>query len=500
MVKVLLFLLLTGSVYAEEGTTTILPSSLEIIGKDKSEFFWREEVSTVSLTFPSIPSLPKRKIERAKEDVELPTKRPELPIILEERKEVFKKDAAIPSIMLGVGIRSQIISEFLYAKEKEGKSLSFTLFRQARDGFDWNEKKDFWQISNDSGRIVFGLGREKQRIVGKLTLEGEDIFLPYQEKLEKRRREGIDLKYNSQSFADLDIELFANKETKEAIADITNKGIGTKVSFDIGKARFHLQGEGERDRTVSSLILAMPKAKRRGVLFSEEFGIDSHKGKTSKTAPHLSLNLSYPFSETFTTKISAKAGLSTPSFADLYLNDPYSVVGKGISPESILQLSSECELYLKNLFICGGIFVKSTKDHIYYEQKEPGLYEPKNMEQTVIEFGAKSNLLWKIKENMELESSMSLVSFNKDIPYIPKAEANVSFEYKKRPFSLKPRVYFVNSEKIPSSTIFSILAEREEDKSLWFLKIDNLFNVSYLKREEYPGERLSILIGVKMVL
>ncbi|MFH0774533.1 MAG: hypothetical protein V2A53_03425 [bacterium] len=500
MAKVLLFLLLTGFVYAEEGTTTIPPSSLEIIGKDKSEFLWKEEVATASLTFPKLFPPEKRKVEKEKKEVELWTKKPEIPIISEERPEVFKKDSALPSLLLGVGLRSQITSEFLYAKEKGEKCLSFSLFREAKDGFDFNGKKDFWQTSKDKGEITFGFGREKQRIVGKLALQGEDIFLPYQEKTEKRRRAGIELGYNSPDYANLDISLFARRETK---GTITNKGIGTEVAFDIGEARFTIKGEGERDRTVSSLVLALPVAKRKKASFSADFGISSHKGKTVKAAPHLALNLSYPFSETLTTKISVDTGLSTPSFADLYLKDPYATVGtEGISPENTFQLSGDCEFYTKNLAITGGLFVKSTKDHIYYEKKEPGLYEPKNLSSTVVITGAKGNLIYKIKENMRLETIVCLTNFNKDIPYQPKAEAEVSFEYKKRPFSLKPELSFVGNQEpeIPSAVIFSIASEMEQDTSLWFLKIDNLFNTSYLKRADYPGDKLSVLVGVKMVL
>ncbi|MDI6752301.1 MAG: TonB-dependent receptor [bacterium] len=499
--KVLLFLLLAGFAYSEEGTTTIPPSSLEIIGKDRSEFFIERELPTASLTFPGLSLPEKRKIEKEKKKVELSTKKPELPIISSEKSHDFKKESGLPSLLLGIGLRSQIASEFLYAQEKKERCLSFSLFREARDGFDWNEKRDFWQKSKDKGEITFGLSKEKQRIVGKLALEGEDIFLPYCEKTEKRRRAGIELEYNSPNYANLDINLFARNETKGTTSDITNRGIGTKVSFDIGQARFTIEGEGEKDRTVSSLVLALPTAKKKKASFSVDFGIDSHKGKTQKTVPHLALKLSYPFWKTFPTKISAKAGLSTPSFNELYLKDPYTAVGEGISPENILKISGDGEFYTKNLAISMGCFVQSTKDHIYYAKKEPGLYEPKNLSSTVALFGAKSNLLWRLKENMKLEAEIYLVNFNKDIPYLPKQEAGVSLEYKKRPFSLKPSVSFVGSQgEIPSSAIFDLTAEREEEKSLWFLKINNLFNTSYLKREDYPGDRLSVLVGVKMVL
>ncbi len=501
MAKVWLFLLLAGFAYAEEGTTTIPPSSLEIIGKDRSEFLWKEEIATASLTFPTLSLPEKRKIEKEKKNVELWTKKPELTIISSEKSPNFKKESGLPSLLLGIGLRSQIASEFLYAQENSERCLSFSLFREAKDGFDWNEKRDFWQKSKDKGEITFGLSREKQRIIGKLALEGEDIFLPYQEKTEKRRRAGIELGYNAPDYANLDISLFARKETKGTISDILNRGIGTKVSFDIGEARFTIEGEGERDRTVSSLVLALPTAKRKKASFSVDFGIDSHKGKTSKTVPHLALKLSYPFSEIFLTKFLAKTWLSTASFADLYLKDPYTAVGEGISPESILKISGDAEFYTKNLVVSGGCFVQSTKDHIYYEKKEPGLYEPKNWSSTVAIIGAKSNLLWNLKKNMKLEAGICLTNFNKDIPYLPKQTAEVSFEYKKRPFSLKPELSFVGSQgEIPSSVIFALTAEREEEKSLWFLKIDNLFNTSYLKRADYPGDRLSILVGVKMVL
>ncbi|MBU1262694.1 hypothetical protein KJ640_07100 [bacterium] len=499
----LLFLLLVGSVYAEEGTTTIPPSSLEIIGKDRSEFFFKEEISTASITFPQLSPPAKRKIEKEKRKVELSSKKPELAIISEEKTEFFKKDSNTSSIVLGVGLRSQVISEFLYAKEKDKKSLSFSLFSEARDGFNWHGKENFWQKSKNKGEVTFGFSMGKQRITGNIILSRENIFLPYQDKDEKRRQAETTLGYNSPDYANLDINFFVKQETKGTISDIINRGIGTRVSFDVGEARFSLQGEGERDRTVSSLVLALPEAKRKKASFSADFGICSHKGKTSKTVPHLALRLSYPFSETFTTKLSIKTDLLTPSFADLYLKDPYTTVGEPLSPESIIQLSGECEFYTKNLFVSGGLFVQSTKDYIYYEKIFPGLYEPKNMSSTVVGLGAKSNLLWKIKENMILSTSACLTNFNQDIPYQPKAEAGVSFEYKKRPFSLKPKLSICGSQnkgEIPFSVVLSAVAEREEEKSLWFLKIDNIFNASYLKREDYPGDRLSILVGVKMAL
>ncbi|MEW6482089.1 MAG: hypothetical protein AB1397_03695, partial [bacterium] len=191
-----------AALYAEEGTTTISPSELIITGSDKSSFEWKEEPAEVELSFP-LMKVPKPKtIEKEKEKIRLDIKKEE-GFKIKEIFPQFLKEESLPRIKISIGNYNFLSSSILFAKEKEKLAGSLEVERERRGGFSWQNKNDFHSQNKDKIDLLLGMAFNEARITVPFSFLNEEVFLPYENRQEKRERLNFELGYETPFYNNL---------------------------------------------------------------------------------------------------------------------------------------------------------------------------------------------------------------------------------------------------------------------------------------------------------
>ncbi|MEW6679486.1 MAG: hypothetical protein AB1297_00495, partial [bacterium] len=384
-----------GALYAEEGTTTISPSELIITGSDKSSFEWKEEPAEVELSFP-LMKVPKPKtIEKEKEKIRLDIKKEE-GFKIKEIFPQFLKEESLPRIKISIGNYNSLSSSILFAKEKEKFAGSLEVERERRGGFSWQNKNDFHSQNKDKIALLLGMAFNEARITVPFSFLNEEVFLPYENRQEKRERLNFELGYETPFYNNL---VFSGNIWDEKKDNIKNRGLGTKLSFDFAKkTRLNIKAENEGDfverRFVKVFLSFYPTKKafkKRDVLIkSDAAGFSIFKNKRTIFQPELDISLKSKIKDIIL-NLSLKNFLNSSSFSKLYFQSPYSTISTSLEPERVFRLEGGIELKRKSLCLKNSLFLENKNGAIEWHKKADGLYEPRNFA-SLFSCGIKGNI------------------------------------------------------------------------------------------------------------
>ncbi|MEW6102375.1 MAG: TonB-dependent receptor [bacterium] len=494
--------------YAEEGTTTIPQSELIITGSDKSFLEWKEEPADVELSFPLMDAPKPKVIEKEKENIELNIEKKE-GFKIKETSPQFLKEEALPWIKISIGNYNFFSSSILFAKEKGKFAGSLEVERERRGGFKWQNKNDFHSQSKDNINLFLGMAFNEARIVIPFSFFNEEVFLPFENRQEKRKRAGLELGYETPFYNNL---VFSGNIWDEKKDFIKNRGIGTKLSFDFAKkSRLNIIAENEGDlverrflKIFFSFYPTKKEFKKRGVLILSDAGFSIFKNKKAMFQPELDISLKSKIKDMIF-NLSLKNFLNSPSFSKLYFQTPYSTISTSLEPERVFMLSGGISLKRKSLYVKNSLFLENKNNAIEWYKKADGLLSLRNSG-SLFSYGIKTNVNYSLTKKIDTEFSGFIMGLSKDINYMPQFEGDFILRYKDKGLLISPYISFKGSQKTDSGEIspyfvFNIKGKKKiSDEFEIFLDIENLFNSEYKEMEDYPGKKFLASCGVKIKL
>jgi|GEM_PF-3760936 len=502
------FFWLLSSAYAEEGTTTIPQSELIITGQDKYFLEWKEELPDIDLSFPLMDAPKPKTIEKGEEKIELKLGEKEK-ITIKEKPPQFVKEDLLPWIKISIGNYNSLKSSILFAKEKRERAGYLFLERERFDGFKWNGKRDFHSQNRDNAEVVFGMGFNEARIRIPFSFLSEEVFLPYQDRDEKRKSVSFKIGYETPYYNNLKFLGSIFTEDKDFVK---NRGMGSNLSFDFAKkTRLNLEAlnEGFSERKFLKAFFSFYPTKKpfkgKDILIESEGGFSIFKNEKTYFFPELDISLSSKLKKDLILSLLLKNSMDSFSFSSLYFVSPYSTVSTNLKPERKTRLEGEMSFKKQGLSLKNSLFLEGKADCLEWYKKTDGLYSPKNSG-SLFSYGISTNVNYQWMPKIDTELKATLMGLSKEINYTPKFEGGVILKYKNGNLFIDPMLIFKGEQKaekgnISPYLILNISGKREISNEFEaFFNIENLFNNRYKEREDYPGKRLFASAGLKIRL
>ncbi len=509
-------LFLPFNIYAEEGTTTIPQSELTITGEDKYSFEWKEDLPEVELSFPEMEAPKPAQIEKEEEKIKLNIAEEKEKFTIKEKPSQFLKEEVLPLIKISLGNYNFFSSSILFAKEKKEKGGSLLIERERLGGFEYNGKKDFHSQNRDNICLSGGFAFNEARITPSCSFLNQEVFLPYENRDEKRKSLHFELGYETLFYNNL---RFSGNIFDEKKDFIKNRGMGSRLSFDFAKKnRLNIEAENEGDFAKRNLLKIFfsfyptkKQFKKRPTLIQSELGFSVFRNKSTIFQPELDVLLKSLWKKDLTLFLSLKTFMNSQSFSSLYFKTPYSTVSTNLKPERIFRIEGGGTWKKEGLSIKNSLFLEGKNDYFKWQKKLvgtqsiEGLYEPKNSG-SLFSYGIRANVNYSLTPKINTEFSAFVMDLSKDINYAPRFKGEVILKYKDGPLFISPSISCKGLQKTDSGSIggwfvLNIKGERKiSDEFEIFFNIENLFNNNYMEMEDYPGKRLVTFIGLKIRL
>ncbi|MEW6482572.1 MAG: hypothetical protein AB1397_06200, partial [bacterium] len=233
-------------------------------------------------------------------------------------------------------------------------------------------------------------------------------------------------------------------------------------------------------------------------------GFSIFKNKRTIFQPELDISLKSKIKDIIF-NLSLKNFLNNSSFSKLYFQSPYSTISTSLEPERVFRLEGGIELKRKSLCLKNSLFLENKNGAIEWHKKADGLYEPRNLA-SLFSCGIKGNINYSLTKKIEGEFSAILMGLSKEINYTPQFEGELILRYRDKDLLISPYISFRGSQKtdngnIDSCLVFNIKGEKKiSDEFGAFFNLENLFNSQYKEREDYPGKKLLVSMGIKIKL